>query len=320
MKDEAAIIADVKRAFGGLVAPGAYDFADDAAMIPPVLGARSRVITTDVVVEGVDFDRALYPSVYAGFRALAQNLSDVAAMGAFPIGFVWSLAIPPAWLDDAALPLADFVRGAAILAKLRTVPLFGGDLSSTSGPLVCSITAWGDVDGVPVRRAGANAGDDVYASAPLGASARGLAILRAAPPRDRPGPVDLRAFEAWLRALPGDEARCVRAHLSPLPADGREMAGVATACIDVSDGLALDAHRLARASGVRIDLDALDDAVAPGAARDDALFGGEDYALLFTVPKGARAEGLRIGRVVDGEGVWDRGARVIPRGFDHFAR
>lgn len=313
--NEARIIEIVKAAFGSLVAPGAYDLRDDAAMIPPVIGARSRVVTTDVVVEGVDFDTALYPPMYAGYRALAQNVSDLSAMGAFPVGFVWSLAIPPAWLEHDAAAIAELSRGAAVLAKLRTVPLFGGDLSKTSGPLVVGITALGDVDGVPVRRVGARPGDGLFLSREVGGSAAGLRALQA---RAR-GPGDGKPFDVWLRDLPEATARCVRDHIMPLPGDPRTLAG-ASAAIDVSDGLALDAHRLAAASGVRLELDGLDAAIAPGATRADALAGGEDYALLFTAPPTARVDGIRLGRVVEGEGVWEGGAPVAVAGWDHFGK
>jgi thiamine-monophosphate kinase len=319
---ESSIIDAIQSAFGGLVAPGAYDLVDDAAMIPPVIGDRSRVITTDVAVEGVDFDRALYPIVYAGFRALAQNVSDVAAMGASAVGFVWSLAIPSSWSSS---DIAEFARGAAILAKLRRVPLFGGDLSRTTGPLVCSITAFGDVVGRPIRRSTAKPGEAVFVLGmrprSLGASAAGLRMLRA---RERGEDASLTTahFDAWLRALPENEAACVRAHLSPLPADGSAIAGAASACIDVSDGLAVDAHRLARASGVRLELDPQQvlDVIAPGAERDDALSGGEDYALLFTAPAHAKVDGaMRIGVVVAGQGVAVGTEELAASGFDHFA-
>lgn len=312
--NELDLIGRIRDAFGSVVAPGAWSFSDDAALMPPLLPRHTRVITTDMVVEGVDFDRTLYPLAYAGARALAQNLSDVGAMGGTPTGFVWSLAIPRADVGEA---LDDFVRGTAALAKTRRVPLFGGDLSSTTGPLTCSITAFGDVDGQPVRRSGARVGDDVWLTWPVGASAAGLRRLRA-----RDAPVDDPAkFDAWLRALPDAEARIVRAHIRPLPPDGAALAGRATSCIDVSDGLAIDAHRLARASGVRLELDALAAAIDADATRDDALAGGEDYALLFTLPSAhgkPPIEAVRIGRVVEGDGVWADSARIESKGFDHF--
>ncbi len=315
MTSEASLIGRIRKVFGGLVAPGAYEFVDDAAMIPPVVGHRARVITTDMVVEGVDFDRALYPLAYAGFRALAQNLSDVAAMGAVPVGFVWSLAVPPSFSDD---DVEEFARGAAILAKIRRVPIYGGDFSSTPGPMVCAVTAFGDVEGVPVRRSGARPGDEVWLSGPVGASAAGLRLLGGRALEQGGGPVDTDAFESWLRALPDDAAACVRAHVRPVPGDGAPLAGVATACIDVSDGLALDAARLAQASGVRLDLDEVP--VAPGATHDEAWHGGEDFKLLVTAPPRQRIEdAVRVGVVAAGAGVTEKGARVEPRGWDHFS-
>lgn len=312
--NENDLIARIKDAFGSVVAPGAWSFGDDAALMPPLLARHTRVITTDVVVEGVDFDRALYPLAHAGARALAQNLSDVGAMGGTPTGFLWSLALPR---DDVAGAVDEFVRGAAALAKMRRVPLFGGDLSSTTGPFTCSITAFGDVDGQPVRRSGARVGDDVWLSAPVGASSAGLRRLRM---RDAPAD-DPAAFDAWLRALSDAEARVVRAHIRPLPPDGAALARRATACIDVSDGLAIDAHRLARASKVRLDLDALSAAIDVDGTREDALAGGEDYALLFTLPRGQSApiDAVRIGRVVEGEGVTSAGVALAAQGFDHFS-
>lgn len=313
MSTEDDVIARIKEHMGSLVAPGAWGFLDDAALLPPLATGYTRIVTTDVVVEGVDFDRTLYPLVYAGARALAQNLSDVAAMGAAPVGFVWSLAVPRARIDD----LFELVRGAAALARTRRVPLFGGDLSSTVGPIVCSITAFGDVQGFPVRRSGARVGDDVWLTAPVGASAAGLRRLRQG---DVPVGGTVAAFDAWVRALPELEGRAVRAHLRPLPPDGAALAGCASACIDISDGLAKDAHRLAAASAVALDLDDLPLAVDAAGTLADALGGGEDYALLFTMAHGAAPpiESLRIGRVIKGEGVWHVGERVVAAGFDHF--
>lgn len=309
--DEAAIIAAVADAFGPLVAPGAYGFEDDAAALPPAAIGGTRVITTDVMVEGVDFDLSLYPPEYVGIRALAQNLSDLSAMGAWPVGFVWSIALPDSWLDPQLARLRALAAGAAHLAAQWQAPLFGGDLSKTTGPLVVSITALGDTRGPPVRRAGARPGDALWLSGPVGASARGLRLLRT---RDS----HVTSFDAWLRALPEVDAAQVRAHIAPAPADPQILAG-ATAAIDVSDGLALDAHRLARASRVRLELDDVARAIAPGAHREDGLSGGEDYVLLFTAPDVARTDAIKVGRVLEGEGVWSLGVPVEARGYDHFA-
>ncbi|MBI1945917.1 MAG: thiamine-phosphate kinase [Deltaproteobacteria bacterium] len=312
LDSEESLVEAIKGLF--FVAPGALDLKDDAALLPHVPG-RQRVVTTDVVVEGVDFDRALYPVLYAGTRAMLQNLSDVGAMGGAPLGFVWSLAIPSSWGEHDVL---DFARGAAVPAKLARCALYGGDLSRIDGPMVCSITAFGDVEGAPLLRSGARPGDDVWLSSPLGASAAGLRRLRQGDAPREPGP-----FRAWLAALPELEARAVRAHLHPVLPDGARLVGHANACMDVSDGLSLDAHRLAHASRVRLELDALDAAVDPAATREDALAGGEDWALLFTARGAPPIEAVRIGRVAqatsdDEVGVWVEGQRLAPRGWEHF--
>ncbi|MCC7109679.1 MAG: thiamine-phosphate kinase [Deltaproteobacteria bacterium] len=314
LDSEESLVEALKGLF--FLAPGALDLHDDAALLPHVPG-RQRVVTTDVVVEGVDFDRALYPALYAGTRAMAQNLSDLGAMGAAPLGFVWSLAIPPSWSEGELL---DFARGAAVIAKLARCALYGGDLSSTLGPLCCSITAFGDVEGAPLLRSGARPGDSLWLSAPLGASAAGLRRLR-----QGDAPHEPAAFRSWLGALPELEARAVRAHLQPVLPEGARLVGHVNACMDVSDGLSLDAHRLAHASRVRLELDALDAAVDPAATRDDALSGGEDWALLFSARAAPPIEAVRVGRVVapahaDDVGVWLDGTRLAPRGWEHFQR
>lgn len=312
LDSEESLVGALKSLF--FVAPGALDLQDDAALLPHVPG-RQRVVTTDVVVEGVDFDRALYPALYAGMRAMTQNLSDLGAMGAAPLGFVWSLAIPRSWSEAEVL---DFARGAAVPAKLARCALYGGDLSRTDGPLCCSITAFGDVEGAPLLRSGARPGDELWLSAPLGASAAGLRRLR-----QGDAPRDPAAFRAWLGALPELDARAVRAHLQPVLPDGARLVGHANACMDVSDGLSLDAHRLAHASGVRLELDALDAAVDVAATHEDALCGGEDWALLFTARGAPPIEAVRIGRVLaartpDDVGVWAGAERLAARGWEHF--
>ena len=195
--------------------------------------------------------------------------------------------------------------------------LLGGDLSSTSGPLSCAITAIGRTPGVPVKRSGARVGQSVWVTKKLGASAAGLKILQVA----RAGSDDDK-FAAFVKGL-DDKARAgVIAHVAPVVVHGLDsLADYAVAAIDVSDGLAKDAGRLATASGIAIDLDGLLRAVDPAASVDDALYGGEDWAVLFCVPDGLGDPPgcVRVGRVVDGAGVWRDGKQLEERGYDHFA-
>lgn len=319
--DEATLIHLVATAFEGLVPRGALGFVDDAAALPPAAAGSTRVVTTDMVVEGIDFARALGPLESAGYRALVQNASDLAAMGARPVGFVWSLALPRAWLDEGAASVRRFSQGAARAAREHGLALFGGDLSGTDGPMTCAVTAFGDVDGAPLLRSGARPGDAVYVSGTLGGSAAGLEVLLG-------------------KGSSPDEERACQRHLWPVAETtlGPALVGRATACIDVSDGLALDLARLCKASGVGAELDDVSAAFDPAAGQGDeakrrALEGGEEYRLLFTLPRGDTLDGLisaeggppiAIGHLVEGEGLHERHADgttqlLTPRGWDHFA-
>ena len=288
---------------------------DDCSRIDQLLASH---ITTDVVVEGVDFDRALSPLRFAGLRALAQNVSDLYANDCEPVGFMQALCVP---LRYSLADVVAICEGTASLAGALGVPMLGGDLSRTDGPFTCSITALGRTPGLAVTRHGARVGQGLWLPAPVGGSAAGLRVLL----RDRPGDDEV-AFLSWREALPPTEQRAVRAHLEPGVVHHLErLSDFAVAAIDVSDGLARDAARLARSSGVAIDLDRVADAidVAAGATLDDALAGGEDWVVLFAVPEGLVPEGCRrVGTVIDGPpgAVFVDGVRVDERGHDHFQR
>lgn len=318
--EEAALVRRIRRRFAGLVPDAALTLEDDAAALPPPRHGRARVISVDQAHEGVHFRPEDAES--GGWRAIVRNLSDLAAMGAAPVGFVWTLALTPPFLDDNARLLDAFVRGAARACRRYGLPLLGGDLSRSRGRFSCTVTVLGDVRGRPLTRRGATPGDRVYVSRPLGAASGGLALL------ERGAGVDgTRAKQA------------LRAHLWPEPelARGQLLVGRASACMDLSDGLGSDARRLAQASGVALHLDegAVRAAVHPAAGAADgegfarALGGGDDYALLFTLPRRRRAPrgSLYLGDVRDGRGVFlvardergRRSSRVLDaRGFDHF--
>ena len=239
------------------------------------------VVTTDAVVEGVHFSRAYSGPADIGHKALAVNLSDLAAMAATPRWALLSLVLPGSW---PVADVDDLVDGLSALASRHGVSVAGGNITSTDGPLVIDVTAGGDV--APRRwltRNGARAGHEVWLSGTIGGAAAGLEMLRAS------------VAGAGSRE-PG--AECIARHRRPEPrvrlgiAIGRARA--ATAAMDLSDGLADALRQVARASGVgvRIDGDALPiDACArewwAGRAIDPviaALGGGDDYELLFAVP------------------------------------
>ncbi len=296
-----------------LVGPG-----DDAAVLDvpgPV------VISTDTLVDGIDFRREWSSAGDVGVKVAAQNLADVAAMGARPLALVVSLAAPPdlplEWADGLARGLDDECsRAGAVVA--------GGDVSQ-AGQVVITGTSLGVLAGAPVLRSGARPGDVVALAGATGPSAAGLALL------GRAGSVS-RAL-----ALTPAASVLVPAHLAPRPPypagpDAARAGG--TALIDTSDGLLRDAGRIAVASGVRIDLDpsalAPDDALvtAARALGDESLAalwvltGGEDHALLACFPRDAALPRAfrRIGKVLaGGPDVLVGGAPWTgPDGWHHF--
>ena len=251
------------------------------------------VLTTDAVVEGVHADLSLVGLDDLGWKAVAVNVSDVAAVGGRPLHALVAVAGPPS--TDLDL-LAD---GIASAAAEWDVGVVGGDL--TNAPvLVVAVALTGQVEGgEPVRRSGARPGDVLWVSGPLGASAAGLRAMQAGQWDDPNARRHRRP-----RARP-DVGQVVR------------RAG-ATAMIDVSDGLAADAGHVATASGVGIALDVVP--VAAGATEEDALGGGEDYELVFTLPSGTEppAGAIRIGTCTDDPRERTLRGEPLPRtGWEH---
>ncbi|MBI5495249.1 MAG: thiamine-phosphate kinase [Deltaproteobacteria bacterium] len=261
------------------------------------------VVTTDALVEGVDFD-ARFPWDAVGRKAVGANASDLAAMGADPVGFLLVVAAPADLREDAWAGLA---AGAADAARAHALPCHGGDLSSTKGPVVVCITALGSVPpGSALVRSGARPGDGVWISGTLGGAAAGL--KRTAAFEWRP-----EGVQAALASVSSAEERDALARqLCPVArlALGRALRGVATACIDTSDGTLQDLCHVLAASGVGAALEedrlprhpALA-ALPPDEARRLAWAGGEDFELLFTAPdaaaveRAARAAGTPVARV-----------------------
>jgi thiamine-monophosphate kinase len=251
---------------GGFEALG---LRDDAAVLAVPGTASPLVASVDSVVEGVHFDLALSSVTDVGWKALMSALSDLAAMGASPLGALVALCVPD--LVVGADTAVGVMEGVAEAAAAAGCPVAGGDVSE-SDALVVSVTVLGTVaSGAPVARSGASAGDVLFVTGACGGSAAGLRQLRSGP--------GVGVVEN------------VRRHRRPVArlAEGRlAQAQGAHAMIDVSDGLALDLHRLADASGIGFALDAVP--VAEGASLEEALGGGEDYELLMAVgAEGAEA-------------------------------
>ncbi len=260
--------------------PGALGLADDAALLAPDL-----VLTTDAIVEGVDFLPDDPPDQIAR-KLLRVNLSDLAAMGARPEAYLLT-TILPARIDDRWL--AAFAQGLAEDQQYFGIRLIGGDSGLTPGPMTFSATLIGRApsQGV-VKRAGAVAGDTVFASGTIGDSALGLKVATGQLSLDEP---EHAAFLVERYRIP-----------QPRTALGMALAGHASAMIDISDGLVADLDHLCRASCVSAEIDGgrvpLSAAAAAVLAKSSQLLetvltGGDDYELLFTAP-GARASEIMV--------------------------
>ena len=290
---------------------------DDGAIVAGPPGG-ALVLALDTIVEGVHFP-ADFDARFVGHRALAVNLSDLAAMGAEPAWALLGLTLPA--VDEHWL--TGFSAGLDALARRYNVALVGGD--TTRGPLTVTLTLAGTVPpGQAIYRDGARAGDDLWISGTPGDAAAGLAIFQGRLPAQG------RARDALLGRFQLPQARV---------ALGIALRGIATACIDVSDGLAADLEKLCRASGVGADIESRELPLSAGlcsvagleARLGFALGGGDDYELLFTAPPAERARiaaldaGVvlkRIGTVSEAAGVRVDGEvpeRDAGHGFDHFA-
>lgn len=290
--------------------PGALGLTDDAAFLTPPAGC-DLVLKTDAIIGGVHFFQDDAAREVAR-KALRVNLSDLAAKGAAPLGFLLSLALPKEIGDDW---LSDFAEGLRADAGEFGCPLFGGDTDRTPGPITISIAMFGSVpQGTMVRRAGAKAGDRVFVSGTIGDAALGLALRRGA---DWTLNAAQRQHLASSYLLPQPRntlAEAVRTH--------------ASAAMDVSDGLVGDLAKLARVSGVAAEIAVaqmpLSDAAraviaAAPAMLETALTGGDDYEVVCTVAP-EKAASFRaaaqvvhvavteIGQIVAGEGAHFVGA------------
>lgn len=249
--------------------PAARWLADDCAVLE--IGGEALVLTHDAMAEGVHFLPGQDPADVA-WKLVASNLSDLAAKGAEPLGVLLGYQFGA---DDAR-----FLAGLEEVLSHYGVPLLGGDTIGMSGPQVLGLTALGRATNRPVpSRSGARAGDGLWITGPVGAAMLG--------------------YEA-LRDNSGAESTAFRRPLALL-AEGWALAPLVTAMMDVSDGVLLDASRMASASGVTFAIDSLAVPIAtPEARRAEALRWGEDYQLLFTLPDGIEppVTAFRIGEAV----------------------
>jgi thiamine-monophosphate kinase len=293
LPSEAVFLDRIRRLSGPGVVLG---IGDDCAIFRPRGAAEDLLFTTDLFVEDVHFRRSTHTAADVGWATLARGLSDIAAMGGEPRFCLLSLALAPwtntRWIDA-------FYRSLLRLAAREGAPLIGGDLGHAE-KLACDIVVCGAVPhGTALRRDGARPGDAIYVSGKLGGSALGLSTGRGA------------ARKRYLRPEPRLAlGRYLRTRVN------------ATAAMDLSDGLSLDLQRLCVSSGVAAEIVA--PPIFPGATLEQALHGGEDYELLFTVKNGAALPRppvpiARIGTIRKGPpgAVFLDGAPLPALGYDH---
>ncbi len=287
---EFALIA---RHFRPLAGPGALDLSDDAALLDPPAGL-TLVLAADAVVEGVHFLPDDPPGTVSR-KLLRRNLSDLAAMGADPLGYLLTCGFRR---GTPEADVAGFAAGLAADQALFGLSVLGGDTASIPGPACHSLTVLGTVPpGQALRRAGARAGDDLWVSGTVGDGALGLLVLRGEPISDPDGHL-------------ADRYRLPRPRL----ALGRALRGAARAAMDVSDGLAQDVGHLCRAAGLACAVEAarvpLSEPARAAVAADPALLprlltGGDDYELIFAadpadaalVEAASRAANIPVTRV-----------------------
>jgi thiamine-monophosphate kinase len=344
---EKALIAQIRRmatlgkhARGGNVVTG---MGDDCAVLR-MIASSDALVTTDFTLEGIHFRRDWHPAESVGHRCLARGLSDIAAMGGEPVAAFLSLALPrdlpQAWVGR-------FIRSLIGLAEKYGVSLAGGDTAESPDGVLADIIVVGSAPkGKAVLRSGARAGDRIFVSGELGGSAAAIAEMwaRASARKRATGDPSLRRKSGSVR----DDAAAKRRqadyprHFYPEPRIelGRILRekGLASAMIDLSDGLSTDLAHVCEESGVGAEIAS---ALIPCArvgkpARevglDLALHGGEDYELLFTAPRGKRVPAqiggvalTQIGAITRLPGIFIRnengvGYRLEPRGWEHFRK
>lgn len=324
----------IKDCLAPLAGPEGLALLDDAAMMTPRPG-YDLVLTKDTMVEGVHFPNGIYGSEVAG-KLLRVNLSDLAAKGAKPKGYLLSVAWPNGWSEDEFhIRSQSFAAGLEAVQALYDFKLFGGDTVKTAGPMVITATLIGDVpSGKMVQRSGADIGDDIWVSGTIGDAVLGLKTLS--------------AYDTDLKALTaGQKENFAQAYWSPKPRLSFTglLQNFATSSVDISDGLMADLGHISTASGVGMVIGADDIPLSGGAAvwegqsanherLTELITGGDDYEIAFTasakhraaIEREAKALGVRLTRIGQCQlgfavRLNDKAGSIIPikqSGYRHF--
>jgi len=282
---ELALLAEIRRRTGSATGPGLrLGIGDDCALLTPRRG-EELAVTTDLSIAGRHFRLDWHQPEAIGHRALARGLSDLAAMGARPLAAFLSLGLPPSLTSTSGRKPAwvqRFFDGFLALAQTYSTPLAGGDLAESTVALADIVLIGAVPRGRALLRSGARPGDLLYVTGALGGAAAGLARLAELASPARPSPLYIpKKLESLLAA-----------HLYPQPRIAQgiwlQRRGLATAALDLSDGLSTDLTHICKESDVAAEVDVTLLPLHAAATLDQALHGGEDYELLFTASPAAR--------------------------------
>jgi thiamine-monophosphate kinase len=337
-RGELAIIDQIRKRARGLGVPGSsapgvtLGIGDDCALIRPRRG-EELAVTTDLTIAGTHFRLDWHAPESVGHRTLARGLSDLAAMGARPVAAFLSLGLPREFANPkgrwSSSWVARYLDGLLALAESCSVPLAGGDLSETPIPLADIVLMGAVPTGKAMLRSGARPGDLLYVTGSIGGGAASLPHLAQLAKQHTGKPGEFR--------IPRDLQPLLARHLWPQPriAQGLRLrrGGLASAAMDMSDGLSTDLTHLCDESRVAAEVDSAMLPVHPGASLDYALHGGDDYELLFTASPSTHMPGTiagvpitRIGRVLRPRKdrpqvtvLTAKGPRPLkPQGWEHF--
>jgi len=339
VRGELAILSQIRSRAGRSSFPGiSLGIGDDCALLRPRAGEEFAV-TTDLTVAGTHFRLDWHTPESAGHRALARGLSDLAAMGARPVAAFLSLGLPRGFANPKGhwegSWVARFMDGLLALAEASKTPLAGGDLSETPVVLADIVLIGAVPTGTALLRSGARAGDLLYVTGSVGGGAASLPHLNRL---GKESNADAGAGGLRPPRIPKALAPLLARHLAPQPRLAQGLAlrwrGLASAAIDLSDGLSTDLTHLCEESQVAAEVDPALLPIHPGADLNYALHGGDDYELLFTVrpatrmPKAIAGVALTcIGRILPARAnratvsvLTPQGPELLePRGWEHFA-
>lgn len=321
-KSEDEWISFIKRTFPS--SNNIIGIGDDCAIIHD---KRKFCVTTDTLIEGIDFELKWAPIEAVGWKALAQNISDLAAMGAKPLYFLLNLAIPKKCPDKE---IEKLLKGILALSKKEKIKLIGGDLSKSPDKLVISITAFGVLDKKPLLRNKAKKGDYIFVSSPLGAPDEALKLFKKGAvleefPLSNKIKKENQLLDRFFRAPSQTRLGMILSKKS-----------ISFCSIDISDGLLKDLSRILKGSevGAVVDTDLIPKfAFGDGkeTSLESALTGGEEQTLLFTVSpdkerllKANKIKAFKVGKIISVKTIFLKSGRKMRKanamGFDHFSK